>query len=305
MRLRLILSETFGGLRRNATMAASVVLVTFVSMLFVGSALLAQQQVTLIEEDIASQVEVDVYLCGEVDTTLVANCAGGGVTDEQESVITDVLENGVVSDYVVDIVRVSREEFYALLLDHDTIGVIASSSAEDFGPVLRIQLTDPSYFAYIEDAVGGLDGVADVTDQADAFAALFAVLRVLTIGSIALAAVMLLTAVLLITTTIRLSALSRRRETTIMRMVGASTFVIQLPFMLEGAIAAVLGALLAVVVIYAGVVMVVEEWMRDLVTWVDYISAPDVLMIAPWILLAAVLLAALTSFATLRRYTRA
>lgn len=305
MRLRLILSETFGGLRRNATMAASVVLVTFVSMLFVGSALLAQQQVTLIEEDIASQVEVDVYLCGELDRTLFANCAGGGVTDEQESVITEVLTEGVVSDYVVDIVRVSREEFYALLLDHDATGVIAQSAPEDFGPVLRIQLTSPDYFPYIEDAVGGLDGVQDVTDQADAFEALFAVLRILTIGSIALAAVMLLTAVLLITTTIRLSALSRRRETTIMRMVGASTFVIQLPFMLEGAIAAVLGALLAVVVIYVGVTMAVEEWMRDLVTWVDYISAQDVLMIAPWLLLAAVLLAALTSFATLRRYTRA
>ena len=144
-----------------------------------------------------------------------------------------------------------------------------------------------------------------MSDQSDAFSDLFAVLRVLTIVSIALAAVMLVAAVLLITTTIRLSALSRRRETNIMRMVGASTVVIQLPFMLEGALAAVIGAALAIIALYAAAVLVIEEWMRGLVTWVDYISAGDVLLIAPWLLLSAVVLAALTSFLTLRRYTRA
>ena len=74
-----------------------------------------------------------------------------------------------------------------------------------------------------------------------------------------LAAVMLLAAVLLITTTIRLSALSRRRETGIMRLVGASTFFIQLPFMLEGAIAATVGALLAVGGLWVGVEYLVER----------------------------------------------
>src|SRR5688572_29113385 len=105
----------------------------------------------------------------------------------------------------------------------------------------RVKLTDPEQFAVVADAVVGLDGVDLVQDQREIFTGLFSVLNAATIIAAALAGVMLLTAVLLITTTIRLSALSRRRETTIMRMVGASRSLIQLPFLLEGAVAATLG----------------------------------------------------------------
>ena len=63
--------------------------------------------------------------------------------------------------------------------------------------------------------------------------------------AVSVAGVMIVCAILLIATTIRLSAFSRRRETGIMRLVGASKMVIQLPFILEGVIAAVIGAALA------------------------------------------------------------
>ena len=92
---------------------------------------------------------------------------------------------------------------------------------------------------------------------------------------------MLLAAVLLITTTIRLSALSRKRETGIMRLVGASTVFIQLPFMLEGAIAATIGALLAVGGLWVGVTYLVDDWLGESAGWIPYVSTADVLTIAP------------------------
>ena len=116
---------------------------------------------------------------------------------------------------------------------------------------------------------------------------------------------MLLAAGLLITTTIRLSALSRRRETTIMRMVGSSRTLIQAPFLLEGAVAATLGAVLAVGALYASVRYVVGDWLRASLTWIPYIGEADVLAVAPYLIAIAVALAAAASVVTLGKYTRA
>jgi cell division transport system permease protein len=115
---------------------------------------------------------------------------------------------------------------------------------------------------------------------------------------------MLLAAVLLITTTIRLSALSRRRETGIMRLVGASNLFIQLPFMLEGAIAATVGAAVAVGALWLGVRYLVTDWLGTQVQWIDYVDSTDVLAIAPFLLVVAIVLAAISSVVTLSRYTK-
>ena len=148
-------------------------------------------------------------------------------------------------------------------------------------------------------------GVEMVRDQRDIFDTLFQVLNRATLLAAALAGVMLVAAVLLITTTIRLSALSRRRETTIMRMVGSSKSLIQLPFMLEGAISATLGALMAILGLWLTVRYLVEDWLSTQFSWIDYIHASDVMTVAPWMLLIAVALSAVASLVTLGKYTSA
>ena len=152
--------------------------------------------------------------------------------------------------------------------------------------------------------VSGRPGVESVEDQRRLFDNLFLVLDRATWAAAGLAAIMLLAAVLLITTTIRLSALSRRRETGIMRLVGASTLFIQLPFMLEGAIAATLGAALAIGGLWLGVEYLVTDWLGQSVTWIPYVGTSDVLAIAPLLVVVAFVLAAISSLVTLSRYTK-
>src|SRR5699024_5383551 len=125
-----------------------------------------------------------------------------------------------------------------------------------------------------------------------------------TLLAVGLAAVMTFTAVLLITTTIRLSAMSRRRETSIMRLVGASNLFIQLPFMLEGALAALLGAGLAVGGLWLAAKYLLEGWLATEFQWVQFVGTGDVLLIAPLLALAAILLAGISSLVSLSRYTR-
>jgi cell division transport system permease protein len=134
---------------------------------------------------------------------------------------------------------------------------------------------------------------------------LFNILNKAQIAALSVAGVLMIAAILLVSTTIRLSAMSRQRETGIMRLVGASNLFIQLPFMLEGAVAALLGSLLSVAALWIVTRFWLAEWMQQSFgELMSRISASDVFVVAPWLILAAVALAALSSVLTLRRFTK-
>jgi len=303
MRLRYIFGEVGNGLRRNLSMALSVVLVTFVSLTFVGAAMLLQMQVNNLKADWFGKVEVSIFLCPE--NARNTQCSAGAVTEEQKTSIREVLENGAVSPLVQTVDFESQEEAYAKLRERDTEDRFALVTADQMASSFRVKLKDPEQFEVVADAVKGLPGVDYVQDQREIFQGLFNLLNAATVMAAALAAVMLLTAILLITTTIRLSAMSRRRETTIMRMVGASRGLIQMPFLLEGAVAATLGSVVAVGGLWFAVNYLVEGWLKGSVSFVDYIGTQDVWVIAPWLVVVAVGLSVTASIATLGRYTRA
>lgn len=303
MRLQFILSEIGLGLRRNLSMTISVILVTFVSLTFVGSAALLQTQIGKMKDDWYDKVEVSVFLCPQNSDQ--PTCASGEVTDEQKADIQAALASPEVKPYVEKIYTETKEQAYASFQKQFKDQFWASAATvNDMNSSYRIKLTDPKKYSVVSDVVSGRPGVEEVKDQQRLFDKLFTVLNNATLLAGGLALVMLLAAVLLITTTIRLSALSRRRETGIMRLVGASTVFIQLPFMLEGAIAATIGALLAVGGLWLGVGYLVDDWLGESVSWIPYVSTADVLTIAPILIVVAILLAGISSLVTLSRYTK-
>ncbi len=117
---------------------------------------------------------------------------------------------------------------------------------------------------------------------------------------------MLVAAVLLIATTIRLSAFARRREIGIMRLVGASNRFIQTPFVLEGVMAAFVGSVLASVTVWAGVQFGIGDYVSSRVTFITtWVGAADVAIVIPVIIVVGVLLAALSAGFAIRRWLRA
>src|SRR3954447_5515851 len=303
MRLQFILSEIGLGLRRNLSMTISVILVTFVSLTFVGSAALLQIQIGKMKDDWYDKVEVSVFLCPQ--NSSAPTCASGEVTADQRADIEAALASPEIKPFIEHIYTESKDDaFKAFQKQFKDQAWTAAVTVDDMNSSFRIKLTDPQKYQLVADVVSGRPGVEDVQDQQRLFDKLFSVLNHATLLAGGLAAVMLLAAVLLITTTIRLSALSRRRETGIMRLVGASTFFIQLPFMLEGAIAATVGALLAVGGLWLGVEYLVDDWLGESVSWIPYVSTADVWTIAPILVVVAILLAAISSLVTLSRYTK-
>lgn len=303
MRLQFILSEIGLGLRRNLSMTISVILVTFVSLTFVGAAALLQTQIGKMKDDWYDKVEVSVFLCPQNSTA--PTCASGEVTDDQKADIQAALASPEVEPYVEKIYTETKEQAYDAFQKQFKDQFWASAATvDDMNSSYRIKLTDPEKYSVVSEVISGRAGVEEVKDQQRLFDRLFSVLNNATLLAGGLAAVMLLAAVLLITTTIRLSALSRKRETGIMRLVGASTVFIQLPFMLEGAIAATIGALLAVGGLWVGVTYLVDDWLGESAGWIPYVSTSDVLTIAPALIAVAILLAGISSLVTLSRYTK-
>jgi cell division transport system permease protein len=303
MRLQFILSEIGIGLRRNLSMTISVILVTFVSLTFVGSAALLQMQIGKMKDDWYDKVEVSVFLCPANSSE--KTCAGGEVTAEQKQEIEDALQAPEVKPYIEKIYFETKEQaFKSFQRQFKDQFWASATTADDMNSSFRIKLTDPEQYQVVSEVVSGRQGVEAVEDQRRLFDRLFLVLDRATLLAGGLAAVMLVAAVLLITTTIRLSALSRRRETGIMRLVGASTMFIQLPFMLEGAIAATIGSLLAVGGLWLGVEYLITDWLGTSVGWIPYVSTSDVMTVAPFLVAAAILLAAISSLVTLSRYTK-
>jgi cell division transport system permease protein len=167
-----------------------------------------------------------------------------------------------------------------------------------------VNLVDPTQSDVLVESLSGLAGVDSVTDQRSYLEQIFSILNAASYTAIGIAALMLVAAVLLIATTIRLSAFSRRREIGIMRLVGASNRFIQTPFILEGVIAALIGSILAGGAIVAIVQFFVRDFLVPALPFTSFVSIGDALLVAPILLVVGAVLAAFSAKFAITRYLK-
>ena len=299
MRLQFILSEIWIGLRRSLSMAISVALVTMVSVLFLGLGVLTSKQVDTMKDYWYDRVQVSIFLCTAKSS--LPNCSAGAVTAPQRTEIRSQLDD--MKPLVKGIFLETQQEAYTHLKEQSKdSGSFRDIKVEHMPESFRVQLSDPTKYDVISSSFIGAPGVGDVKDQRKIFDPLFNVLRGLSLGALTLAGLMVLCSVLLVGTTIRQLAFSRRRETGIMRLVGASAFIIQLPFILETLVATMVGSALGTGVLWA-LVKYGIGYLQGAMT-IKFISTAQVWAVMPWVVLTVALLATLTAWFTLRRYLR-
>ncbi|GAB3558916.1 permease-like cell division protein FtsX [Spelaeicoccus albus] len=303
MRFQFVLSEIGAGLRRNFSMVVSVILVTFVSLTFVGAAALLQVQISHMKNFWYEKVQVAIYLC--MDQSESPSCTSGAATDAQKKTIANALNSDELKPYVEKVYFENQSEAYKHFQEQfKGTSLEGTVTPKQLPESFRVKLVDPEKYEIIREYFASQPGVEEVQDQNEWLDQLFSLMNVATAVSLGVAVIMLVCAILLVGTTIRLSAFSRRRETGIMRLVGASNGFIQLPFVLEGVIAAAIGAVLASGALWALVHYFVENWLRNRVTSFSLIGTTDVLWVAPGLLVLGILVAAISSVVTLRRYLK-
>jgi cell division transport system permease protein len=303
MRLGLVLAEAGQGLRRNFSMVVSIVLVTFVSLTFVGAAALLQLQIGQMKNFWYDKAQVAVYLCnGEVPS---AHCTNGSATKAQIAAVKQALDSPTLSRFITKYYFEDHQEAYKNFESQFKGNPVADYVTPDLlNEAYWINLKNPQQSAVIQEAVGDLPGVDAVTDQRKLLDQIFAVLNSASITAASIAALMLVAAALLISTTIRLSAFSRRRELGIMRLVGASNLFIQTPFILEGVLAALVGSLLAGAATVGIVQFFVQGYLAHAQADIAFVTVPDALVVVPLLLVVGVLLAAVSANVAISRYLR-
>lgn len=303
MRFGLIMSEVGNGLRRNFSMVVSVILVTFISLTFVGAAILLQFQIGQMKGYWYDRAQVAVYLCTDLSTE--GNCNLAEATKDQKDAVEAQLKSPALSDLVRTVSFQDHKQVYAQYKAQfgETTGsdfVTPAFLPETFW----VNLKDPSQADAVVESISGLAGVEQVTDQRKYLDPIFTALNAASFSAVGIAVLMLIAAVLLIATTIRLSAFSRRRELGIMRLVGASNRFIQTPFVLEGVISALIGSVLASGAVVLLVKFFVQGYLGAQTSGIPYIGLADALIVVPILILIGAALAAASASLAIGRYLK-
>lgn len=233
MRAQFVLSEIGVGLRRNLTMTFAVIVSVALSLALFGGSLLMRDQVNNMKGYWYDKVNVSIFLCNKADAESVAKCSKGAVTAQQKKDIEGDLKK---LDIVQTVTYESADEAFKHYKEQFGDSPMAGSITPDqMQESFRVKLKDPEKFKVVATAFAGRDGVQSVQDQKGILENLFSLLGGMNVAAVLVMAVMLVVALMLIVNTVRVSAFSRRRETGIMRLVGASSFYIQAPFIMEAA----------------------------------------------------------------------
>jgi cell division transport system permease protein len=299
MRARFLLSEVGIGLRRNLTMTFAVVVTTAISLSLLGIGLLSNAQVGAMKDYWYDKIEVSVFLCGTLSDS--PSCAAGVVTaDQRLSIQRDLQELPAIESVFYE----SQSQAFVRFQERFKDSAIAQNvTADQLPESFRVKLKDPTQFAVIVSAFSGRPGVDVVQDQRTILEKFFKLLMVLRNGALSVGFASVLTAALLISNTLRIAAFNRRRETGVMKLVGASSWSIQLPFLLEGVISAIFGWAIATGLL-AGLKVVVDTNVAPLLSFTTFFGWREVWVSSGYLLATGLVVSILASVITLRRYLK-
>jgi len=280
-------------------MTVALIVSVAVSLSLVGAALLLSSQVDRMKGYWYDKIEVSIFLCGSSSVTFTCT---GAVTDEQLRNIETIL-GGL--EPVQDIFYESSKDAYDQFKEQFAGSAILANISPDALPAsFRVKLDNPENFEKVAGALQSVQGVESIQDQRKLLDRFFQILKGLQSFALAIALAMLFVTVLLVMNTVRVAAFARRRETSIMRSVGASNMSIRLPFILEAAVAATLGSTLATAGILASKYWLIDARLAPNLTFIPFVTWNEVLAIVPVLYGVGVGTTVLAASVTLRRYLR-
>ncbi|MER7275556.1 permease-like cell division protein FtsX [Dactylosporangium sp. NPDC000244] len=290
MRVRYILTEVLTGLWRNVTMTIAMIITMTVSLTMLGASLLLFFQVGKMEDFFYQRVEVSVFLKADVSD------------DQRASIESALKSNGLVKSYEHETKEAAWKRFQEQFKDAPDL--VAATKQDSLPESFRIKLKDPNKVQDFSDQFRTQEGVSDIIDQKQLLKRVFDLLGALQTLALTVAIVQGAAALLLVANTIQVAAYSKRREVAVMKLVGASNWFIQMPFVLEAVFAGLIGAILAFGGLVAAKVFFIDGSLKALTTVLLPVDWGNVWIMLPVLCGAGGLVSAITAWVTLRFYVR-
>jgi cell division transport system permease protein len=290
MRVKYVLSEVLVGLWRNVTMTIAMIITMAVSLTMLGASALMYTQVNDMKEMYYKNIEVSIFLTKEAN-------------EQQRNDIDAKLKSDPL---VKEVVFVNKDEAYKRFQEmfQDAPDLLSAVKADSLPESFRLKLVNPEQYRDIYNQYKDTEGVDEIVDQSQLLDKIFNILTAVQNIALAAAAVMAVAALLLVANTIQVAAYSKRREVAVMKLVGASNWFIQAPFVLEAVVAGVFGALIGFAALAVGKWLLLDGSLADLTNLLTPISWGKVMIMLPLMAGVGAVVSAITAWVTLRFYLR-
>ncbi|NJP31979.1 permease-like cell division protein FtsX [Micromonospora thermarum] len=290
MRVKYVLSEVLVGLWRNVTMTIAMIITMAVSLTMLGASGLIYTKVADMKELYFENIEVSIFLDNEV-------------TEQQKADIQAKLD---ADPLVQEATLVNKDEAYKRFQEmfRDSPDLLSAVKPDVLPESYRLKLVDPQQYKAISDQYTNVEGVDQVVDQSRVLDKIF---NLFTAGqNIALVAAiaMAVAALLLVANTIQVAAYSKRREVAVMKLVGASNWFIQAPFVLEAVVAGLIGSVIGLGALIGLKVFLFDGALSALQGLFAPVSWSEVFLTFPAMAAVGGLISAITAWVTLRFYLR-
>lgn len=290
MRMKYVLSEVLVGLWRNVTMTIAMIITMAVSLFMLGGSGLLYQKVGDMKDLYYENVEVSIFL----------------KTDVSEQQRTD-LDTKLKGDPLVkEVTYVNKDEAYNRFkqMYADAPDLVNAVKPDQLPESFRLKLNNPEQYKDIYDQYKETEGVDEIVDQSKLLDKVFGVLTGIQNFALAIAIVMAAAALLLVANTIQVAAYSKRREVAVMKLVGASNWFIQAPFVLEAVVAGLFGSILGLLALIGVKLVAGGGSLAALEGLITPISWSEILLTFPLMAAVGGLVSAVTAWVTLRFYLR-
>ncbi|GIF12554.1 permease-like cell division protein FtsX [Actinoplanes teichomyceticus] len=290
MRVKYVLNEVLVGLWRNVTMTVAMIITMSVSLTMLGASVLMYLQVDRMKDFYYGEIEVSIFLADNV-------------TDGQRQAIKAKIDGSpLVKESAYETKEKALERFKVLYADSPDF--VAAVNVSSLPESYRVKLKNPEDYEQFAKQVEGEPGIQRIIDQRELLQKVFNIFNSVQLMSLVVAAVMAFAALLLVGNTIQVAAYSKRREVAVMKLVGASNWFIQAPFVLEAVVAGLFGAILGFVALFIGKIVLLDNKLQALTAILTPVPSGNVWLMLPLLAGVGALVSAVTAWVTLRFYLK-
>ncbi|EFV13900.1 permease-like cell division protein FtsX [Segniliparus rugosus] len=307
MRLKFLVGEVLTGFRKNITIAIAMILTSAIALTMLGTGILVVGLTDRSKQQFLSELEIRVNLSKSF-TSPDPKCEQAACKALEAKLKATP---GVASVRYLSPDEVYDDAIHRVFADQpDLQELTAQHGKEALLAYFKVTATDQKQFGQLVEKFrddAELNGkVQSVVDQRELVKRVFHVFDGARDVAFAMAVICAVIAVFLIANMVQIAAFTRRNEIAIMRLVGATRWYTQLPFLVEAVIASLFGSSLAVVGLFISRKMFFQNSLQDfqLAGLVAPVTTGNVWELAPFITLIGAALAASTAYVTLRWYVR-
>jgi cell division transport system permease protein len=254
VRIRFFLAEALRSVRANAAVSVAATVTVLIAVFILGAFIPSFLYVQSTVDSQKAKVDIDVFIS---DSATVPQVNG------LQNQLMALKESGQITSFRYVSKDDALKELRGRLKDPSILKELPSNPLP---AKFNVKPTDPANAQKIIDQISdsaAIDKELGVSYGKETADKLLSVAKFIQWAGLALISILMVASILLIGNTIRLSIFARRREVEVMKLVGATNWFIRWPFVIEGIICGLIGAFLAVVLLWVVKVGVVDTWIQD------------------------------------------